>query len=324
MTQQRPFFSLLLILAVTGLFACGSDINDEPIGETEQSIINGKSCDKDTYPSAVAIIADIKGKAFGFLPIDARQTICTGTLIAPDVVLTAAHCTDPSLLLGNMGTIESAEYYISFTANLSYMLAEKKAKLPDDAVKVRNRAAHENFPPQQTEPGVQNWFDVGLLFLDQPVTNVQPAVVITAEEAKQIKPGINVSIVGWGMQQAEGAMNPFSPPPAGSVGIKMCAESFINELGTHEMQIGGDESSSRKCKGDSGGGSFMTVNTNSRIKERVIGITSHIYDIEGGCKKGGVDTRVDAWLPWIEAKMKEGCDAGTRSWCQTSGVIPPN
>ena len=57
-----------------------------------------------------------------------------------------------------------------------------------------------------------------------------------------------------------------------------------------DFQVGGDASTSRKCHGDSGGPTYMKVQTQSAEKWRVVGITSHAYD-ESDCQKGGVDTR---------------------------------
>ena len=150
--------------------------------------------------------------------------------------------------------------------------------------------------------------------------DIEPAIVITKEEAEQLTVE-KVSIVGWGMQTAEGG-SPWEAPPAGTTGKKVCAESFINEVGSHEFQVGADASTSRKCHGDSGGPSYMTVTTDSPKKRRVVGITSHAYD-ESDCEKGGIDTRVDVWLDWIEAEMIAACDSGARTQCDTPGILPP-
>ncbi len=66
----------------------------------------------------------------------------------------------------------------------------------------------------------------------------------------------------------------------------------------------------------------MEVNTNSTRYERVVGITSHTYDLSD-CYKGGVDTRVDVWFDWIDDQMQRHCADGTRVWCDLAGVIPP-
>ena len=111
------------------------------------------------------------------------------------------------------------------------------------------------------------------------------------------------------------------PPPEGTVGVKVCAESSINEVGAAEIQIGSDVNSSRKCHGDSGGPSFIRIETETTRKERVVGITSHAYD-HTDCYKGGVDSRVDVWLTWLNTEMERRCSDGTRVWCEVPGVIP--
>jgi MYXO-CTERM domain-containing protein len=55
----------------------------------------------------------------------------------------------------------------------------------------------------------------------------------------------------------------------------------------------------------------------------VIGVTSHAYSAEEDCYLGGVDTRVDAYLDWIEEAMIAACDDGTRSWCDEPGIPDP-
>jgi len=168
--------------------------------------------------------------------------------------------------------------------------------------------------------GPGDFQDVGLIFLETAIEDITPAIVIGRDEADQIKVGIEVGIAGWG-QQTQGSGNPWEGPEPGTVGIKYCATSTVNEVGTTEMQIGSDVNSSRKCHGDSGGPTYMDVNTAGDVKRRVIGITSHAYD-ESDCAKGGVDTRVDAWLSWIDEHMSAACADGTRVWCEVEGVIP--
>jgi secreted trypsin-like serine protease len=102
----------------------------------------------------------------------------------------------------------------------------------------------------------------------------------------------------------------------------MCAQSKISQLGEYEMQIG-QEDMPRKCHGDSGGPSLMQVKTPHENNVRVVGITSHGYSVERGCQDGGVDTRVDVWLDWIDAQMREACEQGFRRWCQIPGIISP-
>jgi hypothetical protein len=305
---------------------CGEEA---PPRALERNIINGKTCLAADMPSALAIL--IEGKidfgAFGSFPF--RTVLCTGTLIAPDVVLTAAHCTFPDLLTGGMGKTTDVKYHISFTPDLSSLVMDMSGKVPElpaDAAEVSLAVAHPQFDPAgltQITPGPGNLHDIALMFLAKPIpaTQAKPAIVITKEEASQLVVGKAVEIAGWG-QQTPAAQNPFQPPPAGTVGIKVCATSTINEVAQYELQIGAGSETSRKCHGDSGGPSYATVESAAASKGRVVGITSHAYD-QTDCAKGGIDTRVDAWLEWLEQEMSGACAQKKRAWCEVTGIIPP-
>jgi hypothetical protein len=289
-------------------------------GVIEEAIINGRSCTEAEYPTAVAVITDAAITMEQFGTQEVIQISCTGTLIAPDVVLTAAHCLDPTLLTMGFGEVDRASYRVSSDADLS-SLAGESATLPPSAIEAAEFIANPNFDinTMNSVSGPGDFSDIGLIFLSKPM-DITPAVLISREEVSQLVAGAAVGIAGWGQQSAE-QQSMWEPPEPGSIGVKICAESTINEIGEMEMQIGSDPNSSRKCHGDSGGPTYLDVETISETKRRVVGITSHAYD-ESDCQKGGVDTRVDVWLAWIDEKMTAGCTAGTRVWCEVPGIIP--
>lgn len=105
----------------------------------------------------------------------------------------------------------------------------------------------------------------------------------------------------------------------------MMGTSFIAEKTAAEFKVGEVVTDVRKCHGDSGGPSFMEVETDSSEKWRIVGVTSHAYDQTDCRSTGGVDTRITAYLDWIDDEMRSRCEDGSRSWCVTPGIpTPPN
>ncbi|MCO4747045.1 MAG: trypsin-like serine protease [Proteobacteria bacterium] len=274
-----------------------------------EGIINGQAATIDTWPESGAMVMGVN--AFGTTIYSAG---CSSTLIAPDTVLLAAHCIDPTVYQQQGIDIDATELYFSRQADLSGYT------LPADAVRVKARARHADFNIFGMGLGVSENSDIALLFLDVALTENPLAVLPTAEEAAQVLEGNAVSVVGWGQQTATAQG---TQPPAGTVGIKMAGVSHIAELGTYELKVGEVVGDVRKCHGDSGGPSFMEVQTESLETWRQIGVTSHSYDMTDCSQTGGVDTRVDAYLPWIDAQMRGACEDGTRVWCEEPGIIPP-
>ena len=335
---QRLALALALALTLTLALATAGCLPAEepppPPSSLGQRIINGTPCTGADHPSALAVIIEAKLNAGAYGTFPFRTLLCTGTLIAPDVVLIAAHCLSPDLLVGGAGgmvKVTEEKYFVSSTADLTAMaaldpaqiLAGKLPDLPADAIPVSGRLANPGFSAAllaQTGSGLGNLYDSGLLFLGRAVTQIEPAIVIARGESTQLAKDKVVDIVGWGQQTAAG-QNPLQPPPAGTVGLKVCGVSFINELGDHEMQVGAGPDTPRKCHGDSGGPSYATVETPASHKVRVVGITSHAYD-QTDCAKGGVDTRVDAWFDWIDQELRRACQEQKRVWCEVPGVIP--
>ncbi len=307
-----PLAALSLLLSLSG---CVEDAAS--VGESNQPIINGAACGPEEMPETVALLIDATVD-FGGSSYPIRALLCTGTLIAPDTILTAAHCVDETALTGGFGTVESATYYVSRQADLRSLaqMNQTLPELPSDAMAVRSVVRQESFSLDVAEPpvGLSNFYDIGLMFLEAPMPNLQPAIVMTPEEAKGLGVGIDVQIAGWGQQSADSE---------GPIGTKHCATAQIFEIGDFEMQIGNEPTTSRKCHGDSGGPTMITISTETSRKERVIGATSRAYDTSD-CEKGGVDTLASAWYEWIDAKMSERCAAGQRAWCEVPGVIPPS
>ena len=319
--MTRELFVAICLIGVLGCAGKPEGEANSALDQSESAIINGRDCAAGECPSTVAILVDADLQSWlGNQKI--KTYLCTGTLIAPDVVLAAAHCFDGAALTGGMGSATRMDFAISFQSSLDQLASMATDQFPTDAIQGAYAVKHPRFSMENFngfKGGLSTMWDIGLLFLSHPVQKIQPAVVITGEEAAQIKAGNKIKISGWGYQQA--MSNPYQQPPAGSYGLKRCAEAEVNEVGLSEMQIGSDEKSARKCHGDSGGPTYLNIATPFKDHERVIGITSHAYD-NTDCQKGGIDTRIDAYLDWIDANLTAGCAQGKRSWCDVPGIIP--
>lgn len=281
-------------------------------------IINGEAADASLYPMTGGLLFSgyIDMGRYGAMQYDAL--LCSSTLIAPDVLLVAAHCLDPETLTQGYGTVENTEFRWSRQADLTeWDGSQTLTAWPDDAVQAWDWVFNPDFDVFSMGAGLGENSDVGLVFLDTPVLDVDPAVLITEAEAEQVVEGADVAIVGWGQQNAK------AQPDPGTFAEKMWGMSTLGEVGATEMLVGPTRDSVRKCHGDSGGPTFMDVTTDSPEVMRQIGITSHAYD-GSDCKSvGGVDTRVSAYLEWIDSEMRARCEDGTRVWCDVPGILPP-
>jgi len=313
--MRRLLAPAALVLAACGPLPTPDEEADWASGEAP--IINGRRCAEGEEPTAFGVLVDALADAGRFGTQRIHTLICTGTLIAPDVVLLAAHCVDPDVLGEGMARISDLKFYVSGQSDMTALSEGRTTVFPADTVAAKSWVANLLLDMKATVAGPNEFNDVALLFLETAL-DVQPEVVVAADEAAQVVKGATVAIVGWGQQTIT---QPWQQPPAGTVGRKVCAGSFINEMNRWEMQIGGGTQTSRKCHGDSGGPTFLTVNTPWTSKRRVVGITSHAYD-ETDCNKGGVDTRVDAYLGWIDSEMQKACANGTRVWCDVGGIVP--
>ncbi len=288
-------------------------------GAAPDTIINGDDATVDDYPMTGGSIIDAEIAGFGYT---LRSFVCSSTLIAPDVVLLAAHCIDELAISGGQFELNDVRYYWTREADLTDLDGTNpNAPLPEDAIEAWDWAQPSDWDITKLQMGLAENHDIALLFLKEAVP-VPHAYLPTVEEAVQIVEGAEVDVVGWGQQIAT---NFGQQPPSGSYALKQKGTSFIAEVSPYELKIGEVEEDVRKCHGDSGGPSFMRVTTESTEPVRLIGVTSHAYDMTDCKETGGVDTRVDHYLEWIQEEMEDRCADGTRVWCEETGIpaIPP-
>jgi MYXO-CTERM domain-containing protein len=282
------------------------------------AIINGVDATIVDYPMTGATVMNAYLESpFGSGEI--RTMVCSSTLIAPDVVLLASHCLDEEAFTFGFGSLTDMEIAWTRQSDLSAHDGSRIAPWPEDAVFAQDWVKHQSFSLNDMQVGLAQNYDIALLFLEEPLLDIEYAYLPTVEEVDQILVGNEVDIVGWGQQVATSM---WEQPPPGTYAVKQIGTSFINELSPWEFQVGAVETDVRKCHGDSGGPTFMEVETDSLETTRLIGVTSHAYDMSDCSEKGGVDTRVDEYLEWIDTEMRLRCDDGSRVWCEEPGIIP--
>jgi len=295
-----------------------------PVDPLEPAIINGRQAEPDEWPMAGGLLARIT-VTFSGQRLTGVLFTCSSTLIAPDVVLTAAHCVDRSLLemqTGGFLDIEEVTYAWTPEIDLSGFGLGGPTQLPDHAVAGWDLALHPEWVgAADVQIGIARNHDIALIFLEHAVLDRPHAYLPLATEAAWVRTDAPVAIAGWGNQLP---VRPGSQPQPGRVGIKHVADSFIGVVGETEFQVGVGPESSRKCQGDSGGPTFLRVDDPMYAEPwRVIGATSHTWDEQLCENTGGVDTRVDYYLDWIDAELRARCADGSRVWCDSPGIVEP-
>lgn len=257
------------------LLACGPDNQH---ATQAQTILNGQEVSENNYRSVIAIIMN-------------DSSMCTGTLVSPHVVLTAAHCVQGfesfSILFGNI------------------------VDQPLASLQTNDSWVHPDYDAQQL------YNDIALLRLvDNPPAGILPLPYLTAHNAViQDDIGQPIDMVGFGQTEV------------GSSGTKMIG---TNELWLVCTSASGciengyyapnktfcqDQSPSGICFGDSGGPGFIM----RQGKQYVAGVASFVgTETCGGI---GCHTKVGAFeaeiKDFINGELGAFCDANTE--CQ-SGI----
>lgn len=253
------------ILHATAMLAILQGCVDDSLSSTTQDVIHGTLTPPGKYPATGALIAEYQGQQIVF---------CTGTLISPTAVATAAHCLIPPDYV--------TDFSPYFTLALDANNAPFSQLVPSSAFHY-----HPQYNQNATPPGtISHTYDVGIVLLQQPITSVQPAYFPTAAEAATMTAGMTLEITGYGQTDAA---------DQNSAGVKYDATTTLTVVGPYEIGVGA-AGAPQNCHGDSGGPAYMHVGSGLRMVGTVSrGNTGG----EDTCDKGGIDTRIDAYRDWF-------------------------
>lgn len=247
------------LLAVVGCAVDRTAGSDSVIAEDTSTIIGGESDTGD--PSVVAVYAQQPGQPGGFL--------CTGSIIAPTVVLTAAHCVSES------ETGPGATFTVLTSPNINRSGAHGLA--------VREVHANPLWSSRRLEAG----HDQGVVVLAEPST-LTPLPINRQPLAAALRGG-SVRIVGYGLNDGIAQTG---------AGIKRQALTNLGTISSNLIAVG--DARRGTCNGDSGGPAFMSLNG----LETIVGTTSYG---NADCSDGGYDARIDTDLAFVDRYAQAAC-----------------
>lgn len=214
--------------AVMSLLGCGpsmlSDDADAVVAARGDAIVGGTLAAGDP---AVVVLAVTSGGQL--------EEYCSGTLVGPKTVLTAAHC------INAYGSGKS--YVVGFGPNVGAL-----TKTIPVAQQVRNPSYNGNA------------WDFGILRLSLPATGITP-IPLNDTALTTANVGQAIRHVGFGITNASGV---------GS-GVKREVTYNLRQVARYTIESGA--SGKQTCSGDSGGPAFMVLPGDTQ--EKLVGVVSY-------------------------------------------------
>jgi hypothetical protein len=241
------------------------------IGSSSQAIIDGRLASPTEVGATVALVG-YDGYNF-----------CTGTLVTPDVVVTAAHCLLTQGRYEKFGPPERPE-------NVYVVAGATDALAASDYYGVSELTPHPAFPAAEYTGGdpLTNEMDIGVLVLSEPVRAIAPVPVLDpARLDRVLVPGTMLDTAGYGTTDPAG-MRENSRLYLASMPYVRRSESEL---------IAGERGGSDTCFGDSGGPLYADTPDGVRL----LGVTSRGADPSSYmCGDGTIFTIAPAQLAWLE------------------------
>jgi hypothetical protein len=271
--------------------ACAFATDDE-VAQTDQDIVRGKN--ERRYPQVVAV------HFMGF----GGFTLCTGTYVAPRVVVTAAHCVRGDQIPGQIFVYHGKDY-LADRESLPVIPAPGE---PSSWARAETAVANPSY-----DPGV-NYPDIKVLFLDRELP-FAPIPLLRRPVPNSTRDG---KVVGWGgslaltadISQVEGA------------GIKRSAKVrilgspteadfhaddpnpgiLVPEIRADLLKTDGRAPRSNTCAGDSGGP--LLVERHGREHLAGVGFWTGLW-----CEDYAIFTRIDPFLDFYDSQIDRAGDA---------------
>lgn len=188
-------------------------------------IVNGNDAAEGRFDYQ-ALLGVVSGESFRFH--------CSGTLIAPDIILTAAHCLTDSIgaQMGRHNRNDLSEIYIQ--------------KTPKEIL----RHPSHNFPKQDSH-------DIALLFFNSTFDGYPTVKLNRPPEGRIPTEEQTLTVTGWGALHEDALTEPGGFPEIKQEALvylqKDCGNYFRSWITDDMMCAGGHGGTTDSCYGDSGG-----------------------------------------------------------------------
>jgi uncharacterized protein (TIGR03382 family) len=263
----------LLLPASLAVAETRSGVREVQIDATATPVIGGTAVPPGKWPDTVAVVG--------------AQGSCSGTLIAPDIVLTAGHCADAGLtqVIANTTDYNAAGGVRSQIASIT------------------------------AYPNWETTHDIAVVKLTTPITSVTPRGVGAGCTFQGFSNNMMVHLVGFGLTDAAGQGNNTQLREANApVTDPTCSGGNGCQAGAApagEFIAGGNGTDS--CFGDSGGPVYLDTPRGTMV---IAAVSRGLDNSATPCGGGGIYVRTDKVLQWIEQTAghpvtKDSCATGT-------------
>ncbi len=270
-------FPLLAICIVSIAHAFPATVAQHAAGPAQASVVGGQEATPGSFPW-MAFVIDFQGEG---------ALTCSGTVIAPRVVLTAAHCV---VKPQKDGLFDAAGYRVVTGAT----------NWTDPAAQVSEVTRLIPYPKWgkwgNKDPRYE-FGDAALLVLSAPVT-APPIPLATPRDTRFLRAGTHARVAGWGQTYYE---------QEGFTESLMWAKTVVESsrcegLWGRICAIDFPRAKSSVCHGDSGGPIFVFNRKRQTWLE--IGVTEAVL-YKCTTHRPQLFTRVDVLAKWIGARVKE-------------------
>jgi secreted trypsin-like serine protease len=262
------FACLLALLAAGCAGVDDADADTEPdpdLGRAASPIVGGTAATMDQIYGTVALV-----------DATASTYFCSGVLVAPTVVVTAAHCV-------YQGTNCNNTLYQPY--NVEVVAGALNANGADAALQytVASITPRSDYVcPQSAGPGTNN--DMAVIVLTSSVKSLSPVGVFTFDptDPSTLAQGTLLTIEGYGSTDGTSSTG----------GVLYTAQTPYQQGGTMTEFTAGAAGSPDACTGDSGGPAYTTIGGTMYVAGIVSG--------GAGCGNGTVYTNVSAYNSWLQ------------------------